>query len=43
MFKTGKHLTRAERRLIQRRRANLIGISIIVALVAAGAALGWVL
>lgn len=43
MFKTGKHLTRAEKRAIQRRRANLLGVVVILALVATGVVLraGW--
>lgn len=43
MFKIGKRLTRAEKRLVQRRRANLIGAGMIVALVATGVLLGWML
>lgn len=43
MFKTGKHLTRAEKRLIQRRRANLIGICAILVILAAGVVVGWML
>ena len=41
MFKTGKHLTREEKRRIQRHRANLLGLAAIVVLIAAGFALGF--
>lgn len=40
MFQIGKHLTREENRKIQRLRANLIGVGMILALVAAGFILG---
>ncbi len=32
----GKHLTREQKRAAQRRRANLLGISVIIALLALG-------
>lgn len=40
MFAIGKHLTREEKRLIQRRRANVIGGCMILALIAVGVILG---
>lgn len=39
-MKTSRNLTREERRRIQRLRANLIGIGMILALVVAGFILG---
>jgi IS30 family transposase len=41
MFEIGKHLTREERRKIQRFRANLISIGMIAALVLTGVLIGW--
>lgn len=39
-MKSGKYLTREQKRAAQRRRANALGIGIILALLAAGALIG---